>query len=198
MKLLSVILALFQLSFPVRAHCMSGFGGFDDISSDEYAVYSAVIQSRFVKDLVKTLAIDKQTQFEKVNWEKPGDSGESVLDELKPIALETIQDLEKKNEEKGELERHLNLTVNYVLVGKQSRPETPEEYAKQWKEFYEKYPSSPGIISLSRVGFNSDKDQAIVYVANVCGGLCGKGYYLSLVKSGEGWKVQKEMLLWVS
>ena len=37
-----------------------------------------------------------------------------------------------------------------------------------------------------------------LYVANICGGLCGKGYYLLLMKNGEGWKVQKEMLLWVS
>jgi hypothetical protein len=195
MKLLSIILALF---LSLCAHSLSDFVKADGITSDEYAVYSALIQSMYVKQPVQTVVVDKQTQFYKIDWERPEDYRKSILAELSSISEETIEDFEKKNETEGELARHLNLTVDYVLLGKQSSARTPEEHAKQWKEFDEKYPNSPGIISLSRVGFNSDKDQALVYVANRCGGLCGKGYYVLLMKSGERWKVQKEMLLWVS
>lgn len=198
MKFISMLLVLFQLSLSPSLNPSSGFNEANDITSEEYAVYSALIQNMYVKERVRTIVIVKHTMFYKINWEKPEDYRKSILDELRPISQETIEDFEKKNEEEGELARHLNLTVNYVLLGKQSATKTPEEYANKWKEFYERYPNSPGMISLSRVGFNSDKDQALVYVGNSCGGLCGKGYYVMLMKSDRVWKVQKEMLLWVS
>ena len=198
MKLISILLALFQFSFPLCMNSLSDFMEDDGITSDEYAVYSVLIQSMYVKESVKTVVVSKQTQFYKIRWQKPEDYRKSVLDELRPISEETIEDFEKKNEKEGELARHLNLTITYVLLGKKGSTKTPEEYTKQWEEFYQKYPNSPGIISLSRVGFNSHKDQAIVYIANSCGDLCGKGYYVLLMKSEQGWKVQKEMFLWVS
>lgn len=198
MKFISILLVLFQLSLSPCLNPSSGFNEANDITSEDYAVYSALIQNMYVKEGVKTIVIVKHTMFYKINWEKPEDYRKSILDELRPISQETIEDFEKKNEEEGELARHLNLTVNYVLLGKQSATRTPEEYANKWKDFYERYPNSPGEISLSRVGFNSDKDQALVYAGNSCGGLCGKGYYVMLMKSDRVWKVQKEMLLWVS
>ena len=33
-----------------------------------------------------------------------------------------------------------------------------------WKRFYAKYPGSPGIITVSRVGLNRDKTLAFFYV----------------------------------
>jgi len=198
MNVISIVFALFQLILPLCLNHSSGFYEANDITSEEYAVYSSLIQSMYVKEGVKTIVIGKHTQFYRVNWANPEDYRKSILEELRPISQETIEDFEKKNEEKGELARRLALTVKYVLLGNQSQATSPEDYTKQWKEFYEKYPNSPGIISLSRVGFNSNKDQAVVYVANSCAGLCGKGYYVFLMKSDKGWIVQKEMMLWVS
>ena len=198
MKFIPILLALFQFSLHLGLNPSSNFYEANAIASEEYAVYSALIQTIYVKEDVKTIVIGKHTLFFKVNWSKPEEYRKSILDELRPISLETIEDLEKKNENEGELARHLDLTVTYVLLAKQSETKSPDDYEKQWKEFYETYPTSPGIISLSRVGFNSNKDEAVVYVANSCGGLCGKGYYVSLMKGEKDWKVQKEMLLWVS
>ena len=48
------------------------------------------------------------------------------------------------------------------------------------------------------VGFNANGDQAIVYVANTCGGLCGKGYYVLLTESSGSWKIERDLMLWVS
>ena len=155
----------------------------------------------YVKDSVKNVVVSKQTIFYKIDRRKSEDYRKSVLEELTPISDEMVEDFEKKNEKEGELARQLNLTINYVLLGEkasQDSPKTLEESTKQWEEFHQKYPNSPGIISLSRVGFNSDKDQALVYTANSCGNLCGKGYYVLLMKSDKGWKVQKEIFLWVS
>jgi hypothetical protein len=51
---------------------------------------------------------------------------------------------------------------------------------------------------LSRVGLNSRGDQAIVYMRHICGGLCGSGHYLSLVRKDKEWVVQKKFRAWIS
>jgi hypothetical protein len=85
--------------------------------------------------------------------------------------------------------------VPYVFFKK-----ADEEIFKQpdgWKAFYDKYPGSVGYVSLSRVGFSMEMNQAVVYVAHWCGGLCGKGKLVLLQKQNGVWKITKEMLLWI-
>ncbi len=45
-----------------------------------------------------------------------------------------------------------------------------------------RYPNSQGTMTLSRVGFNRNIKQALVYVGNQEGFLAGAGYYVLLVK----------------
>ena len=201
MKFLSVLLVLFQFSSPISLSPLSGLYEAEDPTTDEYAVYSALIQTMYVKKGIRTIVIAERTQFSKVNWERREDYLKSILEELRPVSQETIEDFEKMNQQEVELASRLNLTVNYELLDPRRQPsgvKTPDESVKYWAQFFERYPDSPGIISLSRVGFSSGKDQAVVYVSNLCGDLCGKGYYVLLINSDKGWKVQKEMMLWVS
>jgi hypothetical protein len=154
----------------------------------------------FVKEGVKTIVIEKHTTFYDYRsiWQKREDYIRVLLEQLRPLSPDTLEDLEKRNKEQSELGFRLNLTLTYVLLDKQAPTNTPEAYAEQWRSFYDKYPDSPGIISLSRVGFNAHRDQAIVYAANICGGLCGKGYYVLLTMSSKGWKVERDLMLWIS
>jgi hypothetical protein len=196
-----VLLLILYTSRLFCSGCPIVFAQQKDITAAEYEVYSTVIQAMFVKEKVKIIVIAKQTTF--YNYKSilrmPEDDYTRVmLEQLKPLSIDTIEGLEKSNLNQSELEAKLNLTVDYVLLGKQAPTNTPEAYAEQWRSFYVKYPGSPGIISLSRVGFNGDRNQALVYVANSCEGLCGKGYYVLLVKDGGGWRIEKDLMLWVS
>jgi hypothetical protein len=56
-----------------------------------------------------------------------------------------------------------------------------------WKPFYAKYPGSPGIITVSRVGLNRDKNLAIFYVGNQRQLLLGEGRLHVLKKEGDVW-----------
>jgi hypothetical protein len=67
-----------------------------------------------------------------------------------------------------------------------------------WDKFYRQFPNSLGIISFSRAGLNSKGDQALVYMARGCGGSCGSGNYLLLVKKNGEWIVQQKFMVWVS
>ncbi|WP_313914047.1 hypothetical protein, partial [Tahibacter sp.] len=43
-----------------------------------------------------------------------------------------------------------------------------------------------------------DRQQALVYVAHRCDGLCGSGTLFLMQRSASGWRVEKRMVLWIS
>jgi hypothetical protein len=67
-----------------------------------------------------------------------------------------------------------------------------------WNEFYTGYPDSQGIMTISRVGFNREQDQALVYVGNQSDGKAGAGYCVLLTKENGVWTVQGKVMIWVS
>ncbi|HET7459690.1 MAG TPA: hypothetical protein VFJ82_00525 [Longimicrobium sp.] len=68
-----------------------------------------------------------------------------------------------------------------------------------WRAFYERYPGSSGLISLSRVGFNAARTQAVLNVDRGCGGLCGNGVIVLLTRDAAGrWRVAATRGTWVS
>jgi hypothetical protein len=71
----------------------------------------------------------------------------------------------------------------------------PNDY---WEAFYAAYPGSPGLIRLSRVGFDRSSGHAMVFVSHWCGGRCGSGAYTLLSRNGEGWVVIDRWVVVVS
>jgi hypothetical protein len=96
------------------------------------------------------------------------------------ISQETIDDYVAKNAKSHQLKKSFNLKLEYILI--------PEE----------KLGSSDvgGLIALSRVGFDSSGNQALVYVDYGRGpSFCGVGRYgryMLLVKNKRRWTVKKK------
>jgi len=69
-----------------------------------------------------------------------------------------------------------------------------------WDRFYTKYPKSPGVITLSRVGFNRRRGMAMVYVGSQSHWLAGGGHIRILHKQVEKWVVVPGIIgpMWVS
>lgn len=98
----------------------------------------------------------------------------------------------------GSFHRSFTLPVPYQIVTSsemQSIFGTPGDI---WGRYYEKYPNSTGLLRLSRVGFDSDGNQAAFYISNDCGGLCGSGYFVIMEKVNSDWKVVQEVQIWLS
>lgn len=66
------------------------------------------------------------------------------------------------------------------------------------KSFKQLFPGAAGIISFSRVGFDSSLDEAIVSTQFVCGTLCGDGEIYVLHKRRGRWKVAMHWMVWES
>ena len=69
---------------------------------------------------------------------------------------------------------------------------------KGWKLFHEKYPNSFGFISFSKVGFNNDKTNAIVYVEFEFGSKAATYDYYILSKKNNKWVIVKKFNIGVA
>ena len=67
-----------------------------------------------------------------------------------------------------------------------------------WQDFYKEYPDAGGYWIFSRAGFNSARNEAVLSVSHWCGELCGAGHLYLLAKQNGRWKVQNQLMLWVS
>jgi hypothetical protein len=55
------------------------------------------------------------------------------------------------------------------------------------------------LLGLSQVAFSADSSQALVYYEYVCGGLCGEGTALWLVRTSSGeWQVKQRVNFWIA
>ena len=180
-----------------------------DLGDDDYAIYSAVIDSKYASEGIERIVVGDHTSMDlppvMMGMTRPGDSPE-----LKKIreAKETTQDFDQKSKlAAATLEKKFSTKVPVVLISEAERDrifviakkgEKPTPNMKGFDEFHKLYPKSQGFMSVSRIGYNPDRSQALLYVANLCGGLCGTGQYFLLVKEGTTWKIQEGALVWIS
>jgi hypothetical protein len=168
------------------------------ITPQEYAVYDAMIANIFLPSGYESIVIVDQT----VAGISSGPASQQDLDNLRQnmapdLQAETLADFVAKNERSYRIENHFSLDVPVVLISNQA---VDEFFAAQdgWERFYEQYPNSQGMMTVSRVGFNPSGQQALVYVGNQADLLAGEGNYVLLSKEGDQWKVTKTFQAWIS
>lgn len=163
---------------------------------EEYNIYSVLINSRYISDGIKLIVIEEKTT-ESTSPGKDELNENYVKQNMPELQQETINDFKKENQQSYLLKRQFDLPVSYILIS-QKEMKNIFENGKGWDDFYKKYPDSQGTMTLSMVGFNADKNQALVYVGNQGHWLAGAGYYILLVKENNVWKIKKEVMAWIS
>jgi hypothetical protein len=171
-----------------------------DAETEKYTVYSAVIRDMYVEDFIQLLVIKHEHDCEVPSPQQEGsllpDSEQWAIKQMPGLKGETIDDFQSKPRRCNSLTSKLDIPISYELVDDRELEKLFRD--RSWTGFNARYPSSSGIIILSTIGFNREMDQAFLYTARGCGGLCGAGYYVLLTKDDRGWKVQKKINVWVS
>lgn len=175
-----------------------------DPAEDANEIYRLLIQRELTfNDEIKLIVLQAETtgcpMFEdesvRKNWDHTQPFHEMVKESMPEAAPQTLDNYLAANKNSKPL-RVANLGINYVLVRNSDLP--ADEFGWFWTKFYKRYPNSSGILYFSDVGFNERHDQAFVYSARTCGGLCGSGEYVLLRKVNGKWEILKERELWVS
>lgn len=161
------------------------------VDVEEYSVYSVVLSDDGYIDA-------KTRQVVIRNHTLPGFTGGPIQSGIHSLSRETIDDYESKNKSTTPLKAELNLKVRYTLISDEEVDKIFHDPAAGWETFFSKFPGSKGLINLSRVGFNSDRTQAIVHVGIGCGGTCGDTQVIFLRKDNNQWRVEARFLTSVS
>ena len=163
----------------------------DSIQLEEYQVYSAVLEylitDFFAYFDIQQFVIKNTTIFE-IAGGSIVDSLDYVSENIPVIDLPTMQDFREKNEEIYCLKSELTVEADYVIKSDNELGEDSSDL----------FISSYVLVSFSRVGFNSDRDQALVYFEYYCGFLCGAGFYVYLVIEGDDWIIEDMVRIWIS
>ena len=86
------------------------------------------------------------------------------------------------------LQRKFEIAKPYIIVSSATINQLFRQLPGGWDSFSKRYPDSGGYFTVSVVGFNKDKTQAIVYTGSTCASLCGRWGFHLLEKIQGKWK----------
>ncbi len=180
----------------------------ESFEANQYAVYNALIadddltpyfsrKSNLLSSKSNLLVI-----IERANIDYLGDSNfrellANVPNQLPSLSKATFDDFLANNKSRVLLKDLFTLPVKRVFISDEEL-NTIFKDKLYWEAFYKKYPNSQGVMTLSNVGFDAQKKQALVYVSNSRGSLDAVGIYAVLEKQNDVWRVKEKYEAWVS
>jgi len=187
--LISIELCAVSVSAP-RAQTKSN----DGVSEEEYEIYSSVIRQLYVQPETKLLVIEERT----FRYDFGGGDDEPWREKKKGVTIDesAVEDYETRNSRQWLLNKlSFNLPVKTSLI-------TDLDLKAifhgswgdlEWINYYRRFPDSRGFVMLSRIGFNTQHTQALLYVGSRCGPGCGEIHFLLLEKANGTWTTKKEL-----
>jgi len=165
------------------------------IDAEEQAVYAAVLGQLYS---APSFVIMDTTATDPGGVENTEQTLDYVLQNLHDVNPKTIENFRERNETAAPLQLDMDLGVAYTLLSQAERNNIFGQNQSGWEIFYNRYPDAPGIITLSRVGFDAAFDQALVYVGTQSDWLAGAGYYVLMKKVNGAWIVDQKVMSWIS
>lgn len=167
----------------------------DKISSEEYKVYSdAIPQLLGLPEAKGLFVIYDHTTIDSFDQQSV-----AYFEKRSGIKLEKdmIERFRAKNKMSYKLENNFIDSLQVVLISEEEINHIFKN-GKGWDDFYKKYPHSHGIITLSRVAFNNDKNIAFLHFGNQRDWFAGIGYYVLLKKEDNRWVIVAKVITWIS
>ena len=169
-------------------------------NADEYAIYSLIIGTQFnhrgltkivIKEHSEMSYLTDQMRDERQFWSY-------VRKKLPGIQADTIADFKAESKKADQFKNEFSLKVPCILVSDEETNAIFRTSGGGWDSFYKKYPGAQGILSFSRVGFDRQRKQALVYFGNQRQVLDGAGYLALLAKKDRTWVMVKQTMIWIS
>ena len=167
----------------------------DQIDVEEQAVYAAVLKQMYS---ASTFVIMDTTTTDLSGIGNSNQTIDYVLQNMHDVTQATVDSFRGRNEAAHPILRDMDLGAAYILLSQVQRNQIFAQNQSGWEVFYSNYPNTPGITTLSSVGFNTTFDQALVYIGTQSNWLAGAGYYILLKKGNGVWTIDQKVITWVS
>ena len=165
-----------------------------DAIREEERVYKALIEANYPSDL---LVIMNRTQTDVVELASDK-TYQHVEESLQHLSVDTLSNFKTRNDSSYPLKTSMILGRRYILFSEKDKQDLFQINQSGWDVFYNRYPEAPGIITLSRVGFNEQFDQALVYLGIQSHWKSGLGNFFLLNKIDGEWIIDQKVLTWIS
>ncbi|MDP2995166.1 MAG: hypothetical protein Q8N46_08620 [Anaerolineales bacterium] len=167
----------------------------EQMDAEEQAVYAALLRNLYS---ASSYVIMDTTATGPTGVEDTASTLDHIMQNMHAVDLETADSFRVRNDAAYPVPPDMDLGSGYVLLSQSEMSQIFSQNRDGWQLFYEQYPDAPGIITLSRVGFNKSLDQALVYVGTMSHWLAGAGYYILLKKVDGSWIVDQQVMTWIS
>jgi hypothetical protein len=164
----------------------------------ELEIYAALINHGLEAN-VKLVVLDRGTTGDPAAISASEEAATTVVAELGAPA-ETLDNWQLRNGRSFAIDQPLALNVSYLLLDARTRAEIFADVEPDvgWTAFFTRFPGAPGLLRLSRAGFDDSLTHALVYIEFQCGAGCGSGRLAHLTNvSGAGWQVHGAALVWM-
>jgi hypothetical protein len=168
------------------------------ISEEEADVFAALLNHGLATE-TRLLVLSDQTTGDPAAIAAYEETAAAILADI-GAPPELLTSWIRRNTIRATLDRTLQLERSYQLLSDEQRASLFDaaEPEAAWKAFYARYADSPGLLRVSRAGFDDRSDQALVYAEHQCGADCGSGRLVFLRHTpGQGWAVQDTALVWI-
>lgn len=164
----------------------------------EVAIYSALINHGLGRDVPLIVLADTTTGDPAAIAEH--EDTRATVTELGAPA-DTLANWRQRNIARYPLPQPLAINASYNVVDADTLGEIFDAGDPEagWARFFERYAGSPGLLSLSRPGYNVTLNHALVYVEHHCGAACGSARLVHLARDDiAGWQVLGTSLVWMA
>jgi hypothetical protein len=187
--LISIELGSVSVSAP-RFQTSSDVG----VSDEEYEIYSSVVKQIYVQPETKLLMIEERT----FRYDFAIENDEPWRDKRKGLTIDqsAVEDYETRNGRQWLLNKasfKLPVKINLITDLDLKAIFHGNWGELEWINYYRRFPDSSGFVMLSRIGFNTERTQALLYVGSRCGPHCGDIHFLLLEKANGTWTTKKEL-----
>jgi hypothetical protein len=170
----------------------------DKLDDNEYQIYSLILNEKFTtsNDLVV-----KQETTNSISTAFANKYYQPLKTEFPSMDSTIFTTIVENNVSAYNLDDQFTVSAKIITLISSEESQyffISKDINQGWSDFYEKYPNSNGMIEMSRVGFNSDKSQAIVAVGHYYASLGADGFLIYLTREQNSWKIIKMINTWVS
>jgi hypothetical protein len=165
--------------------------GSDEKLEPDYEIYSALLTSEsapegvwIVKREAGIFSLQVIPNRIKANFEGLSD--------------ETLDDFAVKSKEVNNLQNSFSADLNVRLMSTFELDSLLGGRDGYWENFSKQMDPNHGLTTFSRIGYNNNQTQALLYYENTSGPLAGAGYFVIFEKKSGKWTEVARMMAWVS
>ena len=185
------------LIFALALFCSTAQAESTTFQQHEVDIYSALI-NHGLGTRVPIVVLSEQTTGDPAAIAEHEDTA-ALVNELGAPAT-ALRSWQRRNASRHAIESPLKLDVSYQMLDAEMRAELFDgvEPAAGWGRFFAHFEGAPGLLRVSRAGFDDVLKHALVYAEFQCGINCGSGRLIHLINdTGKTWQVSNAAVVWM-